>query len=59
MQPEDIKELRKSLKLSQEKLAALFGISWNTINRWERGLAKPSPMAMQKLEELIKKQGQL
>jgi len=28
-----------------------------TINRWESGRAKPSPLAMQKVEELLRSMG--
>ena len=29
--------LRRKLKVSQEKFAQLVGVSWRTINRWEKG----------------------
>nr|WP_277881313.1 helix-turn-helix transcriptional regulator [Leptolyngbya sp. FACHB-17] len=31
-----IRELRQTLKLTQEKLATQRGVSFPTINRWER-----------------------
>ena len=50
----NIKSLRKKLKVTQEGLARKIGVSWSTVNRWEREIGKPSPLALQKLEELEK-----
>ena len=49
-----IRELRKRTGLTQEKFAARLGVTFPTINRWENGRAKPSPLAMQKIEELLR-----
>ena len=35
-----------------------MGVSYTTINRWENGRARPSPLAMQKIEELLRKMGE-
>ncbi|MBP3631107.1 MAG: helix-turn-helix transcriptional regulator [Clostridia bacterium] len=43
---------RKELGLSQERLAAKLGVSFSTVNRWEKGRAKPSYLALEKFEEL-------
>lgn len=48
-----VRELRSRLGLSQEKFAAKLGVSFPSVNRWESSRAKPSPMAMQKIEELV------
>ena len=48
-----VKTLRKKLGLSQEKLAARMGVTFSSVNRWENGHSKPSPLAVQKLEELV------
>ena len=40
--------------LTQEKFAAKLGVTYPTINRWENGRAKPSPLAMKQIEELSK-----
>jgi transcriptional regulator with XRE-family HTH domain len=32
-------------------------VTFPTINRWENGRAKPSPLAMQKIEELLRSMG--
>jgi putative transcriptional regulator len=48
-----VRELRGRLGLTQEKFAAKVGVAFPTINRWENGRAKPSPLALQRLEELL------
>lgn len=48
-----VKSLRDQLGLSQEKLAARMGVTFSSVNRWENGHSKPSPLAMQKIEELV------
>ncbi len=52
-----IRGLRKRLGLTQEKFAAKLGVTFPTINRWENGRAKPSPLALQKIEELLRSMG--
>jgi len=52
--PQLIRELRERTGLTQEKFAAKLGVTFPTINRWENGRAKPSPLAMEKIEELIR-----
>ena len=39
-----LRELRTKLKLTQERLAHEMGVTVSTVNRWERGHARPSPM---------------
>ena len=55
--PSLVKEVRRQLALSQEDLARELGVSYATVNRWENGRARPSPLAMQKIEELLRKMG--
>ena len=43
--PALVKEVRRQLSLSQEGLARELGVSYTTINRWEKGLSKPSKLA--------------
>lgn len=52
-----VRELRKRTGLTQEKFAAKLGVTFPTINRWENGRAKPSPLAMQKIEDLLRGMG--
>ena len=49
-----VRELRQRLVLTQEKFAAKLGVTTPTINRWENGRAKPSPLALQRIEEILK-----
>jgi len=55
--PRLVRELRDRTGLTQEKFAAKLGVTFPTINRWENGRAKPSPLAMQKIEELLRSMG--
>ncbi len=52
MDPKDIKRIRLTLRMSQEKLARAVGVSFCTVNRWERGRTVPSPMALKALKKL-------
>jgi len=40
-----IRTLREQVGLSQARLAALLGVSPNTVARWERGERRPPPYA--------------
>ena len=57
--PALVKEVRKQLSLSQEALARELGVSYTTINRWEKGVSKPSRLAEAQFvsffEKMIKK----
>ena len=55
--PRLVRELRERTGLTQEKFAAKLGVTFPTINRWENGRARPSPLAMQKIEELLRSMG--
>ena len=55
--PRFVREIRKRTGLTQEKFAARLGVTFPTINRWENGRARPSPLAMQKIEELLREMG--
>ena len=46
---ETLRSIRKSLNLSQQAFAKELGVSFATINRWEGGLQRPSPLALQAL----------
>ena len=52
MSPQEIKELRKALRLTQQQLAQKLGVSYVTLNRWENGQSAPSSMGQEKLTEL-------
>ena len=50
-----VKDLRDFLGLTQEQFATKIGVTFSTVNRWENGKGKPSPLAMQKIEAMLKK----
>jgi len=52
-----VRELRTRLGLTQEKFAARLGVTFPTINRWENGRVKPSPMAVEHLRDFVKEMG--
>ena len=52
MGPDDIKRLRTNLSWTQERLARELGVSFSTVNRWERGKSRPSPLALGTLTKL-------
>jgi transcriptional regulator with XRE-family HTH domain len=52
MNPANIKRTRTILGMSQEKFARTVGVSFCTVNRWERGKTVPSPMALKFLKRL-------
>jgi DNA-binding transcriptional regulator YiaG len=56
MNSEEIKKIRNKLSLAQESFAHLLGVSVGTVNRWERGVSKPSPLAISKLKSILQKQ---
>jgi len=55
--PNLIRVLRARTGLTQEKFAAKLGVTFPSINRWENGKTKPSPLAMQKIEEFLRNLG--
>ena len=58
MNPIDIKRIRLMLGWSQERLARELGVSFCTVNRWERDKTTPSPMALRVLKRLKDKADQ-
>lgn len=54
MNAAEIKRIRKTvLQLSQQELAAKLGVSFSTVNRWERGHAEPQPDRLRRIRELL------
>jgi len=51
----DIKNLRKSLGMTQMAFAQHIGVSFMTVNRWEAGATAPNPLAVKILKSIIKK----
>lgn len=52
-----IKEIRQQLQWNQAKLAEELGVSFATVNRWERGHFAPSPVALRALKQLCRENG--
>jgi len=48
-----VRKLRERTGLTQEKFAAKLGVTFPTINRWENGRAKPSPLALKQIQDLL------
>jgi putative transcriptional regulator len=48
-----IRKLRQLTQLSQVQLAAVLGVSFGTINRWENGHMQPSPLALKQIHALV------
>jgi putative transcriptional regulator len=51
--PEQIKEIRKKLNLSQEEFAKKLGVSFTSVNRWENGQTNPSKLARKQIMNLL------
>ena len=51
---EEIQQIRQSLNISQAIMAKFLGVSVLTIQSWEQGLRKPSPMACRFLDEIAR-----
>ena len=49
-----IREIRRRLRLTQEKFAARLGVTCLTVNRWENGRTKPSPLALKQIEGMLR-----
>ncbi|HVC33221.1 MAG TPA: helicase-related protein [Chloroflexota bacterium] len=47
--PDRIKALRVRLSLTQVRLAEQMGVSFASVNRWENGQSRPSPLAWQQI----------
>ena len=47
-----VKKVGANLGLRHQQFAAKVGVTWSTVNRWENGRGKPSPLAVRRIEEL-------
>lgn len=52
-----VRSLRLETGLTQEKFAAKLGVSFPTINRWENNRAQPSPLAVEKIDKMVRRLG--
>jgi transcriptional regulator with XRE-family HTH domain len=48
-----IRELRKQLGLSQERLAALIGVKQSSVSSWESGESEPTMKNIRKLANVL------
>lgn len=48
-----IRELRLLAELTQEQFAAVLGVTYGTINRWENGHMQPSPLALKQIRAVL------
>lgn len=55
MNTQDIKKLRQSLGLSQDRFAFLLGVAPYTVRRWESGTSTPSQLAQRQITRLERK----
>ncbi|MFC2039244.1 helix-turn-helix domain-containing protein [Chloroflexota bacterium] len=53
MKGEEVKCIRERLSWSQKQLADELGVARATVNRWEVGRRRPSPLAAEKLKECL------
>jgi len=52
-----VKETRKRLGLTQLQFAKTLGVSFQSVNRWERGKTKPLPIVLKQIEVKLKEIG--
>lgn len=55
MTAEEVKALREQLGWTQERMARELGVSFATVNRWEKGHTTPSNLAEKTLERLARR----
>ena len=52
MKPNEIKELRESLKMSRKEFASVVGVSHRTVEKWEYGTRNPRGSAIKLMQGL-------
>ena len=52
-----LRELGLETGLTQEQFAATLSVTYSTMNRWENRHSKLSPLAMQKVKEILGQMG--
>ena len=53
-----VKQTRKRLGLTQVQFAQVLGVSFQSVNRWERSKTKPLPIVLKKLEVMVQEMGE-
>ncbi len=49
-----VKDTRKRLGMTQLQFAKTLGVSFQSVNRWERGKTKPLPIILKQIEVMVK-----
>jgi putative transcriptional regulator len=52
-----VKETRKRLGLTQLQFAQTLRVSFQSVNRWERGKTKPLPIVLKQIELQLREMG--
>ena len=52
-----IKQLREALLITQTELADILGVTYQTVNRWEKGYHQPTMKQKRKIRDLCKRNG--
>ena len=52
---EEIKRIRQRSFLTQKEFAKEIKVAFSTVNRWERGIAKPNLTAMKSIKEFCQR----
>ncbi len=52
-----VKQTRKRLGLTQLQFAKTLGVSFQSVNRWERSKTKPLPIVLKQIEVMVKEMG--
>ncbi len=53
-----VKEIRKRLGLTQVQFAQALGVSFQSVNRWERSKTKPLPIVLKHIEVMVQEMGE-
>ena len=53
---EKLRAIRKKKGWSQEHLARVLGVSFQTVHRWETGKFEPSQLAQEKIDKLLREE---
>lgn len=54
---EKVLELRGQLQITQMQLAEMLGVSFTTVNRWEKGHHEATILVRRRFDDLCKKHG--
>lgn len=54
---EKILELRLRLQITQRQLAEQLGVSFTTVNRWEKGHYEATALVRRRIDDLCKQNG--